>query len=872
MKFTKYRTTVVIMIFLLIGFSFLIIKSSPVNAQVEDEVRLYLGTPQRLSTSPPPALDIPNLGIQLTNGETAEYTLEYPLAFDLPMEGSMDSGSMVILLHLENYINFDSSPQLNVELYEDPLSGSSLLIAGTELDEQDLAEDEINVPFQSSQGYEARKGSEIRLVLTYSSSGGLGGMSFAYSSTSGQGSYIEFRTEVFSEDPIEVLALDNNGNPITEVIPYGPQEAREVDFSVSVKDVFGANDIDSIAMTMTSSVGSVLFNTSTDDPQPDGGEPITYFNYTFEIPEGTPTDTYTITATARSFTGVISEASMDLEIAPGLFLSLQESELEVDAGDIATFTLEVLNGGDGIDRVSFSATSNLGWNIDVPSDIEIGGGDMEEVTVRVYVPLRAQSDDVDTLTISAASRNADKDYEVEGTIEVMKAASYGLEPVGDISKSVLAGQSVDYEIRVINILDEAKEFEMSAEDIPSNWDVQYDSPGGAPQGSLYMFEINATGEELVSVSIDVSDSGPFGRNEISLYVRAKGETDRKYLYLTTNVVDDTRDVVELSSGTNRRTASRTGTGYPVTYSKVYFSLDLYNPSLRKENIEMTVDSPGGWDLEFDYDDIDLEPGEGSTWNLTVIPEAGASWQGGSPYLVQLEVDAGSMGEFSQRLEVVIPKVTVVKNQREWSDLDVTLGDTVLVNLTLQNRGNHPEEIDITLDLPSGLIMNYTQRSVSIASGGSKTIRGELSVNEVERFGTVGFKIMYESSKGTTTLDYSLKVSEKQEDDENDLLIYVAIGAGVVIAVAGAFLIYMKFFSNRSDGPERTKKETPKRPPSKGVSVSAEPPRRASSTKAVPAVDPDVIKEADDILANILGEGGDSTTKQKFEVVEAQELE
>ncbi len=867
MSMKSSGTPALMIVMLLFGAALLLINLDTASGEEEDQVRLYLGNPQRLSTTAPPLSPQGTLAT-FGNGESSEYILEYPLAHDMKMEGSVEGGAMVLTMHIEGFNAFGSTPSLTVELYEDPVAGSSIKIAGTELGADELSEELISIPFQSIQGHGVEKGSDLRLVLEYSETGGIPGMTFFYISPAGNPSYIEFRTTVFLEDAASVQALDGSGNPIEAIIPYGPQEAREVLFSSSVMDTFGAYDVSSVSMVMTSSVGNILFNSSTDEPDPDGGEPVTYFNYTFEIPEGTPTDTYTITATAESHTGAVTEASMELEIAPGLFVQLDEAELGVNAGDVAIFSLEVLNGGDGTDRVSFRATSSRGWTVDVPPDIEIEGGETEILEFKVYVPLRAQSNDMDTLTFTATSRNAGKDYQVDGVIEVLFSASYGIEPVGDVVKSVMAGQKLDYQFRILNLVNSSKEFEISAENVPVGWDVSYDAPGGEYQGVLYMFEINASGEVLVGMTVDISDSGPFGRSEFSVYVRAVGETDRKYLYLTANVVDETREVVDISSGTSRKTAQRTGTGYPVTYGKVYFSLELYNPTLESLGIALEVDAPPDWDAEFDYLDIDLDPGHGSSWNLSIVPEAGTPWQGGSPYFVDVGIEAGDLGEFSERLEVVIPKVTVINVQREWETLNVVVGDIVPFNITFNNRGNHPEDIHISFDLPAGLEMNYTAKTIAIAPGGSRTLRGELTISEVEKMGIIGFNVQYETSKGTTVLDYSLKVSEREEENDLPIMTYIAIAAGVVIAVAAAFLIYLKFFSG---GGSSSEKKAVKEEPEKrrgGVTVKATSPR-PGTVSSTPTEESDVIKEADDILSNILGEEGEST-EQEFEVVDVKD--
>jgi uncharacterized membrane protein len=625
---------------------------------------------------------------------------------------------------------------------------------------------------------------------------------------------------------------------------------------------------------MVSSQGSTILNVSTDDPQPDGGEEWAYFNHTYPLPEGTPTDTYTVIVTAESRTGYIEKTEGTIEVRPGLFLTMEDNEKEADAGDVVTFEMDVLNGGDANDRITFSARSQRGWSVDVPEAMEIEGGEEETIEFKVYVPIRAQISDIDEIEFGAESRNAEKTYSLTGSVTVKAAATYGLEPIGDTMKPLMSGTTTMFQVRVINLQNLTKTFEISTEDLPGSWSVAYSSESGELQGSLYIFEINGSGEEVVNIIVTTSSSGPYGSTQIGTYVRARGEAEKKYTYFTLKVVDDSRNIVEIPDDDTRKSSSRVGTTYPVVYTKAYFSFSLYNPTLGDLDIEISVDEPDGWNYDLDYDEISLAPGSGSLWNLSVTPKSGESWNLGNAYRIGVSMDAGSEGEFSKTLEVILPEVSDIRANREWSSVSTVEGRTIPLNITFSNRGNMDEMVSIEILTPPELIANITPESRSISPGDEFTARGQVEVGSVSSADTITMTLKYTTSKGETSIDYSLFVEKADDSSELDIVPFLIAAIVLVVLGVAGFVLYNKYMAGKKD---EKKDETPKKAGPGGkvtVSSSPEKAKTAPDLRSMPKSDSKVIKEADEALASILGEepAGEGSEPTKYEVVEATVVE
>ncbi|MGA1848660.1 MAG: hypothetical protein ACMUHB_04890, partial [Thermoplasmatota archaeon] len=466
----KRRFAIVLVLALLVPSLFMVTQLETAGAD-DIDARLFihggLNIVERLSTVVPQGALA-----TFTSGATIEYPLEYPIARDMMITGPVEDGNRIMLLHLQSLVSSDPDGELTVEVHMDPASSQSILIAKAVLSGSDLDSDDLPIPF-IPEGQLLRKGTIIRLVLSFT---GSIPMTFSYGVTGP--SYLSLQCTPIAEDGVRLSMEDLGGNPIEEVIPYGPEEARTVEFISSASSGFGANDIETINLLMVGSQDNILMNVSTDEPQPSGGQEWAYFNHTFVIPEATPTDTYTITATATSRTGYTESTTTELVVAPGLFLTVDETEKDADAGDVVTFELDVLNGGDAVDRVTLSAVSQLGWAVDAPDPIEIDGGDTETAEFRVYVPLRSAVSTEDTITLQASSRNAEKDYSLKVKVFVKDAATFGVEAVGDTEKAVIAGTSQTFQVRVLNLLDENRTFEKDTEDLPSTWTVGFDSDNG----------------------------------------------------------------------------------------------------------------------------------------------------------------------------------------------------------------------------------------------------------------------------------------------------------------------------------------------------------------------------------------------------------
>ncbi len=830
------------------------------------EVNLYLhSNPQRLDTiSPQQSTD---LFVVLGAGQSLEYELTFPLTGDLDI-GPI--GSEGIPIHLESvFINPASTELLlTVELYEDSNDDTSLLIASGELDGAAISVGDLplNV-LRTSIG----KGSIIRLLMSLEGDTSYSGFQFYYyQSLSGIGSYLSFMSDPMPEEDLWIRMETADGAEITEILPNGPPETREVYFYSRVRDLFGAYDVEEISISMIGTGDAYIFNHS-GPLSSSGGQEYTYLNFSREI-DPIPSGTYTISMRALSNTGRISYLNTTLDVSPGLFLSMDGPEpLGVDAGEQATFVLNVLNGGSSTDRVSFTGSSLSGWNVVAPEPVDLEPGEEGSVEFIVDVPFTSSSGHMEEISLEARSRNADRTYTSIGIVEVLTEATFGISMKSPSEISLFSGMSANFTMELTNLMNDTETFELWLEGLPSGWSSDLQASGGGISGSRYEVVLEGSSSVLVYLDIAVPSSDGGGRYTFKVNCKQVGESEVRSLSIEMLVVDDSHSSFSLSEGTGAEAADRSGYGFPVSYQQVSFYLSVYNPTLEDRTIELLADGPDGWGLELDEAPFEIGGGEREDRVLRVSPRQGEMWkEEGYPLEVIAHMGAGL--EETLDLTVTLEKIRDVLVEPESNTISGRSGDTIDLNFTVSNRGNVGESGTITFGLDDKLVINRTEIGFLLENGQSKDLRCSLKLGSVSEEEILKVTISVDVNDGSTvTGDVQVKVRPGEEDAEDLMayLIWVLIGIAVIGVGIGGYLLYTRKIKGKGGPPP---KEGEKEEPFKAVSITADPVRSARPVRPPPGEG--VLDEADRLAAQLLDDPEVVQTMkiESVEVVDATILE
>ncbi len=829
------------------------------------EVNLYLHSNRSLSTLPPQESAKVFFDV-ITAGQSLEYVLTFPLTGDLEI-GPM--GSDGILLHLEG-VNINALSEdlvLTVELYEDTIEDTSLLIASGEFDGAAISVGNfpLNI-LRTSLG----KGSTIRLVMSLEGGGTLPGFKFSYQSISGIGSYLSFMSDPMPEDDLWMRMESADGSEITEILPNGPPETREVYFYSRVRDLFGAYDVEEVSISMIGAGDAYIFNQS-GSPTPGGGQEYAYFNRTQQI-DPIPSGTYVISLRAGSHSGKVSYFNTTLEVSPGLFLTMPDPDpRQVDAGEQAVFSMNVLNGGSSTDRVSFTGSSLSGWNVVAPEPVDIEPGEEGSVEFIVDVPFSASSGHMEEITLEARSRNADRTYDSKGMIEVMAEATFGISMNGPSEKALFSGMSANFTIELTNLMNDTETFELWLESLPSGWSFDLQASGGGISGTRYEVVLEGSSSVMVYLNIDVPSSDSGGRYTFKVNCKQVGESEVRSLSIEMLVVDDSSSPFSLSEGTGTETAGRSGYGFPVSYQQVTFYLSVYNPTLEDRTVELLADGPDGWGVELDEAPFEIGGGEREDRVLRVSPGQGEMWkEEGYPIEVVAYMGAGS--EETLDLTIHLEKVRDMLVEPESNTISGRSGDTIDLNFTVSNRGNVGESGTITFGVDDKLVINRTEIGFILENGQSRDLKCSLRLGTVSEEEILKVTISVDVDDGSTvTGDVQVKV-RPGEGDDGDIMAYLKwalIGIAVVGMGLGGYLLYTRKFKGQSGPPPS---EGQKEVPFKAVSITADPVRKARPVRPPP--NEGVLDEADKLAAQLLGdpEAVQTMKIESVEVVDATILE
>jgi len=854
----------------------LVIMPQGVDALETDEMRLYLHSnpTNALKTSGDVLTDtLPN-GFTSAGNDPEIYSIDFPLTRDLQIEGMADGNGRVLILYLANRISSVTvEDTLDVRFISIPESGAELQIAAGQFQGSDMDTDELKLDLTTPSGMTISEGSTLELRISFEGEFTLT-KAFTYGNYNNDFSFLTMVARPIREEDVELSITDQYGNSLEELLPNGPPASRSFNVSIAVNDAFGANDVLEANVLMTSEIGNTVWN-ATGNPDQTGGEDIAIIDLPHTLPEGTPEGTYDLTVTVTSGTGQTTTIVSSVEVTSGLQVTVDDPERDVDAGETVEVDVSILNGGEATDRVTFSASSSLGWLVESPDPEEITGGSTGTVTFRVFVPIRSDIGDEDEIEISVFSRNSDREYVRDLKIMVISAAVFGVESTSETTKAVVAGGGVQFQIRIVNLQDESSTFEVGMETIPNGWTTSFAGGNGTAQGSS-IYQVTIAGDEEADVSMNImTTSDSEGVNDLKTFVRERGGTDRSYLYFKVRVVDPDRPVLTLLDTTDEKESSKVGSFYPIRYSEVFFNLELYNPSLIGTRVQIDVFEPTGWDIISDESTLDLLPGEFSGWNISITPRDGESYKA-TPYVIEVEVKGTDLGDHSQDLKVKLKAVRTLELSVDRTSPDAKEGEEIPINVTVVNKGNLEMTLNFDVESPADILVTFEPDSLILSPESEGIVRVKVTATKVSEEKQVKFDLKYSGDGVQGSKEISIfTVKKKEESSSLDPLHVIGAIVALILILAVGYFLFTKFRKPQIKKPAR--KPAPQRDQFDGVKVTTLPERNnVEKPSGKPKKEPQIFTRADNIADSILSStdtkrelSSGITVEAEPEVIEAE---
>ncbi|UFJ39703.1 NEW3 domain-containing protein [Brevibacillus humidisoli] len=275
------------------------------------------------------------------------------------------------------------------------------------------------------------------------------------------------------------------------------------------------------------------------------------------------------------------------------------------------------------------------------------------------------------------------------------------------SISVTPGESINYNIQLINNSSEMQETALSVQGLPEGWEYQLTSGGW----SLQRMAVLPDEPQNVSLQVDVPLEIDKGTYRFQLVAEGKAS-----LPLVVNVTEQGTFKTELT------TEQPNMQGH--ADSSFSFQATLRNRTAEKQLYSLTAGAPQGWDVQFKVDaksvtSVHVEPNTTKDIDIEVSPPEGV--KKGS-YKIPVKA-ATSSTSASAEFEVVITGSYDVELSTPTGLLstDVTAGDERNVTLQVTNTGSADlRDIELSADTPVNWEVTFEPKKITKLEAGKST--------------------------------------------------------------------------------------------------------------------------------------------------------
>nr|WP_126429792.1 NEW3 domain-containing protein [Brevibacillus marinus] len=275
------------------------------------------------------------------------------------------------------------------------------------------------------------------------------------------------------------------------------------------------------------------------------------------------------------------------------------------------------------------------------------------------------------------------------------------------SIAVTPGESINYNVQVINNSSVVQEAALTVQGLPQNWEYQLTSGGWSLQ------RIAVLPDEPQSVSLQVDVPLEINKGTYRFQLVAEGKAS---LPLVVQVTEQGTFKTELT------TEQPNMEGH--SGSNFQFEATLRNRTAEKQLYSLTADAPEGWDVQFKVDgnsvtSVSVEANTTKDIDITVTPPEGVK-QGSYKIPVKAATTSTSA---STEFEVVITGTYDVELSTPTGLLstDVTAGGERNLTLKINNTGSADlRNITLSADTPANWEVTFEPKQITKLEAGKST--------------------------------------------------------------------------------------------------------------------------------------------------------
>lgn len=343
--------------------------------------------------------------------------------------------------------------------------------------------------------------------------------------------------------------------------------------------------------------------------------------------------------------------------------------------------------------------------------------------------------------------------------------------------SVTPGESISYDVDVINDSSSVQHTTFSLNNLPKDWDYSIRSGGN----TLRQLSVRPGDEESFTLEVDVPLEVDKGDYNFTLEATdGSGETATLPFVVTVSEKGTFKTEFNVEQPNMEGHAE----------SDFSYSAELKNFTADEQHYSLSAKAPEGWSVQFKADgdsvtSVSVEPGETEDVTIDVTPPENVT---ADTYEIPVIASSGSTDE-----EVTLEAVITGKYDIELTtpsgnvSSSVTAGKSRTIDLVIENTGTiEVSDLELSASTPPNWDVSFEEETIPvIEADDSVTVKAKLTAPDDAIAGD--YVTTFEAQSSHTSADTDFRISVKT----STLWGIVAVGI-IVIVIACLYVVFKKF--------------------------------------------------------------------------------
>lgn len=343
--------------------------------------------------------------------------------------------------------------------------------------------------------------------------------------------------------------------------------------------------------------------------------------------------------------------------------------------------------------------------------------------------------------------------------------------------SLTPGESISYNVDVINDSSDTQHVTFSLEKIPKDWDYSIRAGGN----TLQQLSVRADSEREITVEVSVPLEVDKGEYKFELVAKGNDETTATLPFLV-DVSEKGTFKTEFSSDQPNMEGHAD--------SEFSYSATLKNLTAEEQHYGLNAKAPEGWFVQFKVDgnsvtSVTIEPNESKDIKVDVTPAENVT---ADTYKIPIVASSGTVSEEIELEAVISGKYDIdLTTQTGNLSSDVTAGGNRTIDLLIKNNGTVDlADIELSATTPPNWDVTFNNDTIPVLEAGEQTtVKATITAPDDAIAGdyVTGFTASTPEASSSASFRISVKTSTLWG------IVAVAIIAAVI---GGLFWIFKKY--------------------------------------------------------------------------------